>query len=199
MEVMRYSLLLASTLTIASAAVPVAAQSSPRSTVLIAGLAFNGASANAIGPGDTTVAQVATERLRSALRESGALVLTDSARAAEALAAGGVSRLQCSVSVQCVREAAQKVGARWAVMGTVSKLSNLIWYLSGQLVDVPSGRLVIDDSFELKGPRDEMVPRGASSFARRVEKAAREDGAAKGEPRIPGVSGGGPAAVRDRR
>ena len=56
--------------------------------------------------------------------------------------------------------------------GTVTKVSNLIWYLSAQLIDVASGRLVLDDSFELKGQRDEMVPRGATSFARRIERAA---------------------------
>ena len=81
-------------------------------------------------------------------------------------------RAQCTASIQCVRSAAQKVGARWAVTGTVTKISNLIWYLSAQLIDVASGRLILDDSFELKGPRDEIVPRGASSFGRRIEKAA---------------------------
>jgi hypothetical protein len=56
-------------------------------------------------------------------------------------------------------------------MGTVSKISNLIWYLSGQVIDVATGKLLLDDGFELKGPRDEMIPRGATSLARRVERA----------------------------
>jgi len=53
----------------------------------------------------------------------------------------------------------------------VSKISNLIWYLSGQVIDVAAGKIILDDGFELKGPRDEMVPRGAVSLARRIERA----------------------------
>jgi len=159
---------------------PIAAQSSPRPALLLADLAFNGAAANAIQPGDTAIAHIATERLRADLGRSATFAVLDSVRAADALGSGGVPRAQCSASVQCARAAAQKAGARWVVTGTVNKVSNLIWYLSAQLIDVASGRLVLDDSFELKGPRDEMVPRGASSFARRIETAAaRQGGEAK--------------------
>ena len=91
-----------------------------------------------------------------------------------------LARAQCSANVPCVRAAAQKVGVRWAVTGTVTKVSNLIWYLSAQLIDVTSGRFILDDSFELKGPRDEIVPRGASSFARRIEKAAARGAGGEG-------------------
>jgi TolB-like protein len=141
---------------------------------------FNGASANAIQPGDTAIAQVATERLRADLAQSATFALVDSSRAGQALGAGDLPRTQCNASIQCIRTAAQKAGARWAVTGTVTKLSNLIWYLAAQLIDVSSGRLILDDSFELKGPRDEMVPRGATSFARRIEKAAARE---VGEPK----------------
>jgi len=153
-------------------------------TVLVADMTFYGEKANSIQPGDSAMAQAATTRLRSALRESGAFALADSGRALDAMAGADLPGVQCNASVECVRRVAQKVGARWAVMGTVSKLSNLIWYLSGQLIDVGSGRIVLDDGFELKGPRDEMVPRGAASLARRVEKAAaRETGDSRAERR----------------
>jgi TolB-like protein len=155
---------------------PVAAQAAARPTLLLGDLVFNGASANAIQPGDTAIAQVATERLRADLAQSTTFALVDSSRAGQALGAVDLPRAQCTASVQCVRAAAQKVGARWAVTGTVTKLSNLVWYLAAQLVDVASGRLILDDSFELKGPRDEMIPRGATSFARRIEKAAAREG-----------------------
>ncbi|HEX5075558.1 MAG TPA: DUF2380 domain-containing protein [Gemmatimonadaceae bacterium] len=157
---------------------PLAAQSSARAPILLAGFAFNGSAANAIQAGDTAIADVATERMRADLGRSTALALVDSLRAESALGSGDVPRAQCSVSMQCVRAAAQKAGARWAVTGTVTKVSNLIWYLSAQLIDVTSGRLVLDDGFELKGPRDEIVPRGASSFARRIETAAARDSGA---------------------
>lgn len=144
-------------------------------TVLLAELTFYGARANSIEPGDSAIAQVATERLRGALQQSDVLALTDSARALAEIAGASVPGVRCNANVECARRVGQKVGARWVLMGTVSKLSNLIWYLSGHLIDVASGKLVLDESFELKGPRDEMVPRGAVSLARRVEKAvARE-------------------------
>lgn len=144
-------------------------------TVLVADMTFYGEKANSIEPGDSATAQAATTRMRSALRESGAFTLTDSARTSAAMSSADLPGVHCSASVECVRRVAQKVGARWAVMGTVSKLSNLIWYLSGQLIDVDRGRIVLDDGFELKGPRDEMVPRGAASLARRVAKVATGD------------------------
>jgi hypothetical protein len=179
---MRRSAWLVSTLTIAGtlASHPIAAQPSKRPALLLADLVFNGTAANAILPGDTAIAQVATVRLRADLGQSSTFALVDSSPAAAALGGGDRPRAQCTASVQCVRAAAQKAGARWAVTGTVTKVSNLIWYLSAQLIDVASGRLVLDDSFELKGPRDEMIPRGATSFARRIEKAAaREAGESK--------------------
>jgi hypothetical protein len=46
----------------------------------------------------------------------------------------------------------------------------LIWIFSGQLIDVASGKLVLDDSYELKGIASDMVPKGAQVFARRVAK-----------------------------
>jgi len=180
--IMRRFAWLVSTLTITAALAhqPIAAQSSQRPALLLADLIFNGAAANAIQPGDTAIAQVAMERLRADLAQSTTFVLVDSSRTGQALGAADLPRAQCSASIQCVRSAAQKIGARWAATGTVTKVSNLIWYLSAQLVDVASGRLILDDSFELKGPRDEMVPRGATSFGRRIEKAAaREAGEAK--------------------
>lgn len=174
---MRCSALLVSTLSIAGtlASHPIAAQSSKRPSLLLADFVFNGAAANAIQPGDTAIAQVATERLRADLGQSGTFTLVDSSQSAAALGAEDLPRAQCNASVQCARAAAQKTGARWAVTGTVTKVSNLIWYLSAQLIDVASGRPVLDDSFELKGPRDEIIPRGATSFARRIEKAAARE------------------------
>ena len=141
---MRRSAWLVSTLTITGALArqPIAAQSSQRPALLLAELVFNGAAANAIQSGDTAIAQVATERLRVDLGQSTTFVLVDSSRAGQALGAADVPRAQCNASVACVRAAAQKVGARWAVTGTVTKVSNLIWYLSARLVDVASGQII---------------------------------------------------------
>lgn len=147
------------------------AQSPPaRGTTLVVDMTFYGGKANSIEPGDSATAQVATSSLRAVLRDS-AFALVDSGRAAAELSAADRPGLRCNASIACVRDAGQRLGARWAVMGTVSKISNLIWYLSGQVIDVASGKIILDDGFELKGPRDEMVPRGAVSLARRIERA----------------------------
>jgi hypothetical protein len=46
----------------------------------------------------------------------------------------------------------------------------LIWIFSGELINVATGKLVLDDSYELKGIASDMVPKGAEVFARRVVK-----------------------------
>ena len=76
----------------------------------------------------------------------------------------------CNVVVACARSVGQQLGAKWVVMGKISKTSDLIWIFSGELIDVASGKLVLDDSYELKGIAKDMVPKGAEVFARRVAK-----------------------------
>jgi hypothetical protein len=144
---------------------------SAKPTILLAELTFDGTNANSIQPGDSAIARVATERLRGALREYDAFALTDSTRGLAEISGADIPGVPCTTSVQCVRNAGERVGARWVLTGTVSKISNPIWYLSGRLIDVASGRVILDDALELKGPPDEMVPRGAVSLARRVQKA----------------------------
>jgi TolB-like protein len=62
------------------------------------------------------------------------------------------------------------LGVRWVVMGKVSKTSNLIWLFSGELIDVETGQLLLDDDCELKGDPDTMVPAGVGLFANRIDK-----------------------------
>lgn len=144
-------------------------------TMLVVELAFDGERANSVQPGDAESAHAASARLRAMLRGASDFALADSADAAIALARGDRPGLPCTANRQCAREAARALGARWVVMGTVSKTSNLIWYLSAQLIDAESGRTLLDDGFELKGPRDDLIPRGAESLARRITTAARRD------------------------
>jgi hypothetical protein len=67
-------------------------------------------------------------------------------------------------------------------MAKVSKTSNLIWLLSAQLVHVPSGTIVLDDSTELKGDPATMVRVGARIFAERVARTVRAGGVANDFP-----------------
>jgi hypothetical protein len=87
--------------------------------------------------------------------------------------AGG---LPCGVKVACALAVARAQGARWAVLSKVSKTSNLIWLLSAQLVRVVDGQIVLDDSTELKGQPEVMIPIGMRIFADRVARTIRAGG-----------------------
>jgi hypothetical protein len=155
----------------ATPATPASAGTQP--TLAILNAAFYGKSANSIEPGDSATAEVATTRIWQVIRESGALTLADSARVATLGTQYALAGRSCSTSIDCARRVGGATGARWVLMAKVSKTSNLIWYFSGQVIDVATGKILMDDEFELKGIRDEMIPLGARSLARRAVKVTQ--------------------------
>jgi TolB-like protein len=146
----------------------------PPVKVAMLDLAFYGKRANDIFPGDTAMADTATSVMRKALSNQPGIAFVDPATIAKAVASpvamAVVQDRPCNVVVACARAVGQELGAKWVVMGKISKTSDLIWIFSGELIDVPSGKLVLDDSYELKGIASDMVPKGAEVFARRVAK-----------------------------
>ncbi|MGH7528552.1 MAG: hypothetical protein ACREMX_17805 [Gemmatimonadales bacterium] len=74
----------------------------------------------------------------------------------------------------CARAVAQAVDARWVVLAKVSK-TGAIWLLTAQLVHVPSGAIILDDSTELTG-QEAMVRAGARIWAERVARTVRAGG-----------------------
>ena len=149
-------------------------------------VALYNAQANLREATDAQQADLATRVLHATLARllAGQLADTGAVRAAahsdSALAVAGGE--PCNVIVACARAAAASVGARWVVMAKVSKTSNLIWLLSAQLVHVPSGTIVLDDSTELKGDPATMVRVGARIFAERVARTVRAGGVANDFP-----------------
>ena len=93
---------------------------------------------------------------------------------------------ECNVILACARAVARDLGAQWVVLAKVSKTSNLIWLLTGQLVNVGTGEIVMDDSTELKGDPEPMIRAGVRIFAERVARTVKER------------SGGDRALLRDR-
>ncbi len=155
------------------------AQSSSTSTkgqvkVAMLDLAFYGKRANDLMPNDSVMAMTATSIMRAGLTGKPGITFVDSATVAKAVsgptAMALVQDVPCNVVVACAREVGKEVGANWVVMGKISKTSDLIWIFSGELIDVASGKLVLDDSYELKGSASDMVPKGAEVFARRIAK-----------------------------
>ena len=142
-------------------------------------LAFYGKRANDIFPGDTSMADTATAVMRRELGSAPGITFVDAAAVAKAAASPATKAIvqdrPCNVVVACARAVGQELAATWVVMGKISKTSDLIWIFSGELIDVASGKLVLDDSYELKGIAKDMVPKGAEVFARRVAKKVTSD------------------------
>jgi hypothetical protein len=129
--------------------------------------------------------RVMTEKLRALLGKQ--LLAGDSVAqvdsSPEARATTGDQR--CSVIVACARLVGKKLGAPWVVIAKVSKTSNLIWLLTGQLIHVPTGEIILDDSTELKGEPDAMVRAGSRIFAERVARTVRRGGVTTNFPNTP--------------
>lgn len=83
----------------------------------------------------------------------------------------------------CLRETAGRAGATYVVRGRYVKLSNLIRYLSVELVDVSDGRVVRKAAAELKGQRDAILGRAVEILHERL-------GAAPGAMADAGPGGG---------
>lgn len=143
----------------------------PRERLVLFNVPFYGRGANSVEPGDSLIGPLTTSRLRANLERSGRFELIDSARVATALAAAETNGIRCDTQ-ECQRQVAERLGAKWMVTAKFSKLSNLIWFLSGQLTEVPTGRRALDNEFELKGVIDDMSRGGALALARRIVKAA---------------------------
>lgn len=66
----------------------------------------------------------------------------------------------------CSREAARSVGVEHVFRGRVIKVSNLIWYLVVEHEDVDTGRVLGQESIELKGQREVILPRAIAALHR---------------------------------
>ncbi|HEX5818513.1 MAG TPA: DUF2380 domain-containing protein [Gemmatimonadales bacterium] len=143
----------------------------PDAKVALLPTALYNEQANVLEASDTVAATTATatmnDRLRDRLGAQAVVVPADAA---------------CRVTVACAREAARRSGAAWVVMLKVSKTSNLIWLLTGQLIHVPTGEIVLDDSTELKGEPVAMTRIGTRSFADRVARTVKAGGATNDYP-----------------
>ncbi len=136
-------------------------------------VAFYGKGANSLEKTDPQVAVMTDSILRSDLEKSGRFRLLPAERLSQALSDTVKSGAEC-VSLACRQAVSKKLGAAWMVTAKLSKTSNLIWYLSGQLVHVPTGRRLLDDEFELKGIAEDIAKGGARSLSRRIVTAAEK-------------------------
>jgi uncharacterized protein YjbI with pentapeptide repeats len=143
----------------------------PKERLALFDVAFYGKGANSLEQGDPLVASMTDSILRADLERSGRFQILDSARLARSFSEAEAGGVECT-TLDCRRQVSQKAGADWMVTSKLSKTSNLIWYLSGQLTDVRTGRRLLDDEFELKGIAEDIAKGGARSLARRIVNAA---------------------------
>jgi uncharacterized protein YjbI with pentapeptide repeats len=146
-----------------------AAQS--REPVAVFPVVFYGKGANSLEQSDPQVAAMTDSILRADLERSGRFQPIEIARLSRALAETERGGKEC-ITLECRRDLSQRLGALWMVTAKLSKTSNLIWYLSGQLSEVGTGRRLLDDEFELKGIAEDIAKGGARSLARRIINAA---------------------------
>ena len=146
--------------------------------VAVLDVALYTAGANLQESTDTAVAWLATEVLGGKLRELLGASVLDSGLVGRATRSDSARSITggdktCNVIVACARYVGRTLGADWVVMSKVSKTSNLIWLFTGQLVNVGTGKLLMDDSTELKGDPEAMVRAGTRIFAERVVRTIR--------------------------
>lgn len=165
------------------------AREAPTAMVAVLPVALYNAQANVQEASDTSQAVLSSQVLTAKLREQlGDRLLAGErvAAAAHSSAARAAAAQQpCNVIVSCARQVGKALGAPWAVMAKVSKTSNLIWLFTGQLIHVPTGEIILDDSTELKGETAAMVRAGSRIFAERVARTVRHGGVVTNFPNTP--------------
>jgi hypothetical protein len=152
----------------------------PDARVAVMAVALYNAQANLQERTDARKAVLADSVLHATLARLLPGQLADSGEVRTAAGADSLHAIagdqSCGVIVACARAVGRSLGARWVVLAKVSKTSNLIWLLTAQLVDVPTGKIVLDDSTELKGDPERMVRAGTRIFAERVARTVRAGG-----------------------
>ncbi|HEV8176426.1 MAG TPA: DUF2380 domain-containing protein [Gemmatimonadales bacterium] len=158
----------------------VAVREAPDARVAAMPVALYNAQANLQEATDTAVGKLANEVLQSRLQgllgsqlapQQRVTAIASSTRARQVT--GGQA---CNVIVSCSRMVASSLQAPWVVMAKVSKTSNLIWLFTGQLINVRTGKILLDDSTELKGEPGAMVRAGTRIFAERIARTVKQGG-----------------------
>lgn len=145
--------------------VPVDASAAPDVEAMRARLAASGKSAE--------------EWLADDFAATGRYVPVPAPRVAAALASLGTTPHDCG-DVDCALRLGRALGVERVVIGQLSKLSNLIWYLYATMVDVAAGRALHREEFEIKGNITDLLPKAMLALSRRL--VAYDSSAGGGAP-----------------
>ena len=137
---------------------------SPGTPVTLAVLEFS-LNLDIANPDDTAYdrlpAQLASQSLRCLASQSEHYVLVDGR--------GVVSDSPCA-DTGCALDIGKALGVQRVVWGRVTKVSALIWFVSAQLVDVPTATIRHAETLQFRGNMRDVVPRLAAILWRRMHE-----------------------------
>lgn len=70
----------------------------------------------------------------------------------------------------CALRTGRALGVQRVVWGRVTKVSALIWFVSGQLVDVPTATTLRAETLQFRGNAGDVIPRLAAILWRRMHE-----------------------------
>jgi TolB-like protein len=145
---------------------PRAAADSPSTSVTLAVLEFS-LNLDIANPDDAAhdglPARLASQNLRRLASESRRYALVDGRTAA--------ADSPCT-DFDCALNAGRALGAQRVIWGQVTKASALIWFVSAQLVDVPTAMTLHAETLQFRGNMKDVVPRLAVILWRRMHEGA---------------------------
>ena len=110
---------------------------------------------------DRLPAKLASQSLRRLVSESKQYTLVDGPE--------GVSGPPCA-DADCAVRAGRVLGVQRVVWGQVTKVSALIWFVSGQLIDVSSATTLHAETLQFRGNVTDVIPRLAAILWRRMHE-----------------------------
>ena len=113
-------------------------------------------------PYDRLPSHLASQSLRRLASESEHYALTDGH--------GAVAGSPCT-DTDCALQVARALGVQRVIWGRVTKVSTLIWFVSAQLVDVPTATTLHAETLQFRGNMNDVVPRLAAILWRRMHEA----------------------------
>lgn len=107
---------------------------------------------------DRLPAQLASQSLRRLVSENEHYALVE-----------GREDVTCG-DADCALRTGRALGAQRVVWGQVTKVSALIWFVSGQLVDVPTATVLRAETLQFRGNVEDVIPRLAAILWRRMHE-----------------------------
>ena len=136
----------------------------PASPVMLAVLEFS-LNLDIANPDDAAYdrlpAQLVSQNLRHLASESEHYALTGGR--------GAVSDSPC-IDVDCALRMGRALEVQRVIWGQVTKVSTLIWFVSAQLVDVPTATILHAETLQFRGNMRDVVPRLAAILWRRMHE-----------------------------